>query len=151
MFKKIFFCLLLVSLTVTAASAQATKAPPKKTTAKKPAVKPPTKCSLLIGDTAKTKVTVTEALAWCDSLPLMVKGDNKVKYKLKSFGIMVIQKEPFLNQDYGIGEGGIPILARRAIEKLKEGDSVFLKNALYVDEQNQDQKLPNIVFAIIGQ
>ncbi|MEO8149149.1 MAG: hypothetical protein ABI723_16000 [Bacteroidia bacterium] len=147
MFKKLFICLLLTTITVATLSAQA-----KKSTAKKPAtVKAPTKCQLLIGDVAKSKVTVNEALAWCDSLPLYVKGDNGVKYKLKSFGINVIQKDPFLSQDYGIGEGGMPILARRAIEKLKEGDSVFLKNALYVDAQNQDQKLPNIVFAITGQ
>jgi len=147
MIKKLFICLLLATVTVVAASAQAKKAP-----AKKPVkVKPATKCMLLIGDVAKSKVTVAEALAWCDTLPLMVKGDNGVKYKLKNFGITVIQKEPFQSKGFGIGEGGMPILAYRAIEQLKEGDSVFLKDVMYVDAQNQDQKLPNIVFAIVSQ
>lgn len=143
-FKKIFFTLLVATLATSAGFAQAKKAPAKKTT-----VKAPTKCMILVGDVTKSKVNVTQALAWCDSLPLIVKGDNGVKYKLKSFGVMVIQKEPFLSQDFGIAEGGMPILARRAIEKCKEGDSVYMKDVIYVDEKNQDQKLPNIVFSII--
>jgi hypothetical protein len=79
----------------------------------------------------------------------LVRGDNGITYKLKSFEVMVIQKEPFLSQDFGIAEGGMPILAYKAIQKSKGGDSVFLKNVMFVDDKNQNQKLPNVVFAII--
>lgn len=145
-FKKFFIALFVATLATSTGFAQAKKAPAKKTST----AKAPTKCMIWINDAAKNKVNVTEALAWCDSLPLIVKGDNGVKYKLKSFGVMVIQKEPFLSQDFGIAEGGMPLLARRAIERGKEGDSVFMKDVIYVDEKNQDQKLPNVVFSIIN-
>ncbi len=146
MIRKTIFCLLLLVAASFSINAQNKKVPDKKSVVPKA----PTKCSILLGETANNKLTVTQLLAWCDSVPL-VKGDNNVKYKLKSFDINVIQKEPFLSQDYGTGEGGMPILARKAIENLKEGDSVFLKNIIYVNAENQDQKLPNLVVSIVGK
>lgn len=114
------------------------------------APKAATKCNVYFNGKIVTQMKATEAMAWCDSLPLIVKGDNGVLYKLKTFDVMVIQKEPFLSQDFGTAEGGMPILAYKAIERAKEGDSVFLKNIQYADANNQLQKLPNCIFSIIN-
>ncbi len=112
--------------------------------------KAPTKCMILFNGAKATQMKATDATAWCDTLPLMVIGDNGVKYKLKTFDVMVIQKDPFLSQDFGTAEGGMPLMAYKAIERAKEGDSVFLKNVTYADANNQLQKLPNCVISIIN-
>ena len=121
----------------------------KSTKTAKPAAKPATKIQAYVDKVAKGKLTIDEAKMWADSLPVLVKGDNGKIYKLHSFEIAIIQKEPYLMKEFGIGMDGFPILARRAIDNMKTGDSIFLKNVMYTDEKNQDQKLPNLVVAII--
>ena len=113
------------------------------------ASKPATKIQAYINKSGKSKMTLDEIKSWTDSLPLLVKGDNGKIYKLHTFDIAIIQKEPYQMQEFGTGIDGFPILARRAIDNLKAGDSVFLKNVNYTDEKNQDQKLPNLVIALI--
>lgn len=140
---------LIMAFVFVMTTALTTNAQTKK--AKSPATpKMPTKCMIFYNGAKTSQMKATDAMAWCDSLPLMVIGDNGVKYKLKTFDVMVIQKDPFLSQDFGTAEGGMPLLAYKAIERSKEGDSVFLKNVTYADANNQLQKLPNCVISIIN-
>ncbi|HLA60144.1 MAG TPA: hypothetical protein VK622_15325, partial [Puia sp.] len=95
------------------------------------------------------KLTVSQAQAWADSLPLQVVCDGLKKYKLHNFNFTLIIAEPMQMSDYGVGNGGVPILARKAINNLKPKDAVILKNATYIDDKGVEQKLPVISFSII--
>lgn len=120
---------------------------------KKPAAKPagpkmPSKCFVLT-DSSRVKMTVEQAKAWADSLPLQVVCDGLKKFKLHTFNFTLIIADPMEMSDFGIGNAGIPILARKAINNLKPKDAIILKDATYIDDKGVEQKLPVISFSII--
>ncbi|HQV01036.1 MAG TPA: hypothetical protein PLO59_07745 [Bacteroidia bacterium] len=81
----LFICLLFTTVLSHAQNSGKKPAP-------KPKIKPATKCTVYFQGQPKSQLKVTEATAWCDSMPLLARGDNGIIYKLKSFDVMVIQK-----------------------------------------------------------
>lgn len=95
------------------------------------------------------EVSIQNAVEWSESKPLTVVCDDGKSYVLHRFNISIFTIKPLQTIEYGTGEeGGIPILARNAIMKAKASDTVILKNAVYIDENNQEQKLPVISFQL---
>ncbi len=117
----------------------------KKTTSSQPK---PIRCHLPCDSLNSSKVTFEQALAWADSLPLIVIDDKGQVYKLQNFSFSVITMNPMQTKDYGIGNGGIPLLARKAMNNLKPKDTVFLKDITAQNEKLQVLVLANIVFSI---
>ena len=107
------------------------------------------KCHISSDSTASFKVTLNQAKAWADSLPLQMICDDLKNYRLYSFDFTIITMNPFQNKEFGTGNGGIPILARKAIDQLKPKDTIILKNTTYKDTKGIEQKLPIISFSII--
>jgi hypothetical protein len=120
----------------------------KKAPVKPSGPKMPSKC-FIATDSAKVKLTVAQAQAWADSLPLNVICDGLKKYKLHTFNFTLIIAEPMQMSDFGTGNGGVPLLARKAINNLKPKDAVILKDATYIDDKGVEQKLPIISFSIM--
>ena len=124
--------------------------------AQKPAGKPKTKTNVnairkchLPADSAITlKMTLDQVKAWADSLPLKVICNDLKKYKLYNFEFTLITMSPFQTLEFGTGNGGIPILARKAINTMQPKDAIILKNATYKDDKGVEQKLPIISFSI---
>lgn len=137
-----FIVLMLLGSTVTFSQA-------KKRSVAKP--KLPTKCGIIINEKMSNKATPEQMVLWSEQEKLYVMCDNGKKYLLKSFEISVIQKEPYSMKDFGIGEGGIPIMARREIKTMKNGDSLFLKNILALDDNMLEVKLPVLVVGVYDQ
>lgn len=105
-------------------------------------------CALPTDSAATTKVTLAQTIAWADDLPLkVVCSDGKI-YTLTQFTFVMITLKPFESREYGLANNGIPILARKAIDKMKVGDSIFLKDATGKGPDGTEVKLPRIVFAI---
>ncbi len=146
---KSFVLLALMTLTTAVLYAQekgeAAKAEPKK--ADKPLqfkiCSPPP-------DSGNTRqVALEDAIAWFKTDPIEVMCDGKVAVELYQFNIQIITKEPLSTKDFGLGQGGMPILAVNAIKAAKPGDTVFLKNVTYKDRTTREVlKAPNIVFTI---
>ncbi len=122
--------------------AQAKKQPQPK------ALPKPIRCHLPYDTLNSSKIDLQQALAWADSVPLKVIDEKGKSYKLHSFNISIINMSPMQTQDYGIGNDGIPILARKAMNSLKAKDAVFLKDVKATDESLQEKSLANIVFSI---
>jgi hypothetical protein len=127
--------IVLLILFATAASAQKTQ-------------KKPVKCHIPSDSAITLKVTLAQAQAWADSLPLQVICDDLKTYKLQSFNFTVITLNPFQTKDFGTGNGGIPILARKAINQLQPKDAIILKNATYLGDKGVEQTLPVISISI---
>jgi hypothetical protein len=119
----------------------------QKPTSKKVTPKMPAKCHVDV-DSATVKLTLAQAKAWADSLPLQIVCEGLKKYKLYNFNFTLITSNPFQSKEFGTGNGGIPILARRAIDNLQPKDAVILKSATYLDEKGIEQPLPIITFSI---
>lgn len=111
-------------------------------------IKPIVKCHLPNDSAITLKVTLDQAKAWADSLPLQVICDDLKTYKLYNFNFTIITMNPFQTKEFGTGNAGIPILARRAIDNLQPKDAVILKGATYLDAKGVEQKLPIISFSI---
>ncbi|MEP7265375.1 MAG: hypothetical protein ABI772_12795 [Bacteroidota bacterium] len=120
----------------------------QKSAVKKVAPKKTLKCHVA-ADTATVKLTLAQAQAWADSLPLNVICDDLKSYKLHNFNFTLLLSNPFQSKEFGTGNGGIPFLARKAINNLKPKDAVILKDATYLDEKGVEQKLPIISFSIV--
>jgi len=100
-------------------------------------------------DSLQSSVTHEEAIAWADNPPIRVACDDGTVYTLSKFDISVFTRNPLQTRQFGTGEeGGIPLLARRALDNLKTGDAFILKNAVYVDAQGAEHALPVISFSI---
>ena len=120
--------------------------------AKKQQTKPqqpkPLRCHLPCDSANSAKITLDQALAWVDSLPLKVVDEKGKIYQLHNFVFTVITMNPMETKEYGTGNGGIPILARKAMNNLKPKDAVFLKDVTAQSEKLQELPLANIVFSI---
>ena len=120
-------------------------------TKKQTPVKPQPKlirCHLPCDTLNSSKITLEKALAWADSLPLTVVDEKGRKYYLQNFAFTTIIMNPFQTKEYGTGNGGIPILARRAMSELKPKDTVFLKDVTYLNDKKEEVPMSNIVFSI---
>ena len=123
-------------------SAQAKKQAPAKSMPKQ------IRCHLPCDTLNSSKITLEQALAWADSVPLTVVDDKGKKYLLQNFVFSTITMSPFQTKEFGTGNGGIPILARKAMKDLKPKDTVFLKDVTYLNDKKEEQPLSNIVFSI---
>ena len=76
--------------------------------------------------------------------------DSKT-YKLKFYEFTILKLKPFENKSFGVGDDRmIPILGRKAIDDLKEGDTVILKGVdLIEDGTDKTTKAPTISIKII--
>jgi hypothetical protein len=100
-------------------------------------------------DSLQTVVTPEEAAAWADNVPIRVGCSDGKVYTLSSYDISIFTRNPMQTRAFGKGEaGGIPVLARNAIDKLAKGDAFILKNAVYVDADGKEKTLPVISFSI---
>ena len=108
----------------------------------------PIRCHLPCDTPNSSKVTLSQALAWADSVPLKVIDEKGKSFKLHHFNFSIINMSPMETKEYGIGNDGIPILARKAMDNLKPKDAVFLKDVTYLNESNEEKPLANIVFSI---
>jgi hypothetical protein len=112
-------------------------------------IKIPNMCKPLLDTAMIQEVTKEDAVKWSETKPLTVKCDDGKSYVLNRFNISIFTKKPLQTIEYGTGEeGGIPILARNAIMRAKPGDTVILKNSVYLDEKKAEQKLPVISFQL---
>ena len=106
--------------------------------------KTPASCKVYLNDKVISDVTIADALAWTELTPPTVQCDDGKIYKLETFQINYLTLKPFMNKDFGIGEGGFPILARDAIKNGNIGDTVILKDVTYTDEKGNKNTLPII-------
>ncbi len=114
----------------------------------KPQPPKPIRCHLVSDTDNSSKVTLQDALAWADSLPLKVVDEKGKVYLLHNFVFTIITMNPFQTKEYGTGNGGIPLLARKAMNDLKPKDTVFLKEVTAHNDKLQEVPLANIVFSI---
>lgn len=105
-------------------------------------------CTLPTDSTASTKIPLADAQAWADETPLKVVCNDGNVYSLNQFTISIISLKPLQTTEYGLANNGIPILARKAIDTMKPGDTIFLKGVSGKDKSGKDLKLPNVVFVI---
>ena len=94
------------------------------------------------------KIALADAQFWADSLPLTVICNDGRPYTLSQFIFTTILMNPLQTKEYGLANNGIPILAKKAINQMKAGDTIFLKEVSGKDQNGVDLKLPNIVFVI---
>ena len=106
------------------------------------------KCHIPSDSTVLLKVSLEEAMAWSDSVPLTVICDDMKTYKLHNFDFTIMTLKPFESKEFGTGNGGIPILAKRSIASMQPRDAIIIKNATYLDENRQELPLPIITFSI---
>jgi len=130
--------------TITSIAQTAKKAP----LAKKPAVSKLKMCNVPSDSSTSAKITLEDAQFWADSLPLTVICNDGKKYTLKQFVFTTILMNPLQTKEYGLANNGIPILAKKAINQMKPGDTIFLKDVIGNDPEGLETKLPGIVFVI---
>jgi hypothetical protein len=105
-------------------------------------------CHVPSDSLVSAKITLSDAQFWADSLPLTVICNDGRPYTLSQFIFTTILMNPLQTKEYGLANNGIPILAKKAINQMKAGDTIFLKEVSGKDQNGVDLKLPNIVFVI---
>jgi hypothetical protein len=141
---KIQFVLLLLAILPVLTFGQTAK-PAKNSKPKMPSLK---MCHVPSDSSASAKITLADAQFWADSLPLTVICNDGRPYTLSQFIFTTILMNPLQTKEYGLANNGIPILAKKAINQMKVGDTIFLKEVNGKDLNGTDVKLPNIVFVI---
>lgn len=110
-------------------------------------IKMPKMCKPQLDSVMLREVMLADAIKWSETKPLQVGCDEGNVFVLYRFDISIFTLKPMQTIEYGTGEkGGIPILAQNAIKRAKAGDTVILKNAVYIDANGKEQKLPVISF-----
>lgn len=105
-------------------------------------------CTIPTDSSASTKITLTQAQAWADDLPVKVVCNDGKVYTLTQFNFTMMTLKPFQSKDYGLANNGIPILARKAIDGMKPGDTIVLKSVTGKAADGTEIKFPNIALAI---
>jgi hypothetical protein len=105
-------------------------------------------CTIPTDSTASTKITLAQATIWADDLPIKVVCNDGKVYTLSQFNFTMMTLKPFQSKEYGLANNGIPILARKAIDSMKPGDTIILKNVTGKSPDGSELKLPNIALAI---
>ncbi len=108
------------------------------------AVKVPASCKAYLENKMMVDLTIEEAMRWTELTPPQVQCDDGKVYNLESMQISYLTLKPFLSRDFGIGEGGFPIMAREAIKNGKPGDTIVMKQVTYTDTTGTKQTLPVI-------
>ncbi len=121
---------------------------PKTTKTSKPKAPSLKICHVPSDSSSSSKITLEEAQFWADSLPLTVICNDSKPYTLSQFIFTTILMNPLQTKEYGLANNGIPILAKKAINQMKVGDTIFLKEVVGKDAAGAEIKLPNIVFVI---
>lgn len=106
------------------------------------------KCHLPCDSTVTMKVLLSDVQMWADSVPLNVICDDGKTYKIHQYGFSIIYKNPMQIKEFGVGNDGVPILARKAINGLKKDDTILLKDVVATDSNGTELKLPTISFKI---
>ena len=101
-------------------------------------------CKMYLDNKMIAEPTLEEGLRWCELTPPTVQCDDGKVYLLQSFQISYLTLKPFLSKDFGIGEGGIPIMAKQAVKNGKPGDTLILKEVMYTDSTGTKNSLPVI-------
>lgn len=143
--------ILLLAATVTLFGTQEVQAQQKPKANSKGSIKAKPaimKCHLSLDKDMSNKVTLDDAKAWADFTPLQVIGSDKKTYTLQQFSFTMITMNPLQTQEFGIGNAGIPFLARKAMDTLKPGDTVFLKEVTAKNDAGVEMPVSNIVFSI---
>lgn len=120
------------------------KSTSKKTTAPPPTIKG---CHLPADSIADNTLSLEDIKSWADSKPLNVRCGN-VTYSLHQFTISIIKQNPMQTLDFGTGNAGIPILARRAIDQMGPLETILLREVIAKDAAGKEVKLSNIVFKV---
>lgn len=111
----------------------------------KPVVK---KCHVPADSTLSNKLTLAEIQAWADKLPLEVICEDSSSFRLSQFNFTIINMNPMQTKEYGTGNDGIPIMARKAIDKLSTGDTILMREVKGKDDAGNIIPLPNIVLSV---
>ena len=106
--------------------------------------KAPASCKIYLNEKVVPEVTIADAMAWCELTPPVVQCDDGKLYQLETFKINYLTLKPFQNKDFGIGEGGFPIMAREAVKNGQAGDTIILKEVTYTDAAGNKNTLPII-------
>lgn len=106
------------------------------------------KCHLPSDSSVTLKVTLSDIQSWADSVPLKVICNDGNSYKIHQYGFSIFYKNPMQVKEFGVGNDGIPILARKAINSLKKDDTVLLKDVIAIDANGSEIKLPTISFKV---
>ncbi len=110
--------------------------------------KVPGVCKMYLEEKVVAEIKLEDAVKWIELTPPTVQCDDGKVYKLETFQISYLSLKPFQSQDFGLGEGGVPIMAARAIQNGKPGDTIILKNATYTDASGTKNTLPTISLKI---
>lgn len=105
-------------------------------------------CTVPADSMYSSKVALPIIQEWANDLPLKMVCDQKNNFTLKQFQMTIITKSPMQSRDFGLANNGIPILGRKAIDQMKPGDTIFLKDVIGTDKDNQEIKLPSIVISV---
>lgn len=105
-------------------------------------------CTIPTDSSASTKITLAQATAWADDLPVKVVCNDGKVYTLSQFNFTMMTLKPFQSKDFGLANNGIPILARKAIDGMKPGDTIVLKSVTGKAADGTEIKFPNIALAI---
>ena len=81
-------------------------------------------CHVPSDSSTSSKITLADAQFWADSLPLTVICNDGKPYSLSQFIFTTIIMNPLQTKEYGLANNGIPILAKKAINQLKPGDTM---------------------------
>jgi len=106
--------------------------------------KTPSSCKMFLDSKVLTEITMEDALNWCELTPPTVQCDDGVVYFLETFQVNFFTLKPLMNQEFGIGEGGMPIKAKEAISKGNSGDAIVLKEVNAIDGKGNKVLMPVI-------
>lgn len=140
------FAFIISAITVNAQNAK-----PAKTNASEHKALSIGKCWVKTDSLIIKELTKENLAAWVDHPPFRLQCDNNKDYHLKFYEFTVLTLNPFENKTYGVGDDRmIPILARKAINNLKNGDTVILKGVELANNENADvEKITTLSFKIV--
>lgn len=101
-------------------------------------------CKMVLDGKVVTETTVANVIAWSETSPPMVQCDDGKIYKLETFTITYMTLKPFQSKEFGIGQAGFPIRAVQEIKNGKAGDTIILKDVMYLDIAGTKSALPII-------
>ncbi|HEX5001955.1 MAG TPA: hypothetical protein VFW78_05630 [Bacteroidia bacterium] len=108
----------------------------------------PKGCLMYLDEASVKEISKEAMIKWCDSTPPEIKCEDGKIYKLVNFKISFLTLKPFMNQDFGIGEGGFPVRAREAVAGANSGDTVILKEVNCTDANGNAFQIPILSFKI---
>ncbi len=109
----------------------------------------PGKCFISSDSGKINKITIAELKMWCDKAPFRIGCENEKEYQLKAFEFTTFTMKPLENKTYGVGDQHLmPILGIKALDKLKNGDTVILKKVTAINKEGAEVSIPTISIKI---